>query len=117
MDKDIRKINDIMVDIFSLVELLEEESVKGSSFENLSLKEVHTLVAVGSGRPKTMTNVATTLGISVSTLTTAVNKLVKKGYMERFRDENDKRIVRLSLTENGRTVIRKHEEYHDQVVG
>ena len=32
MDKDIRKINDIMVDIFSLVELLEEESVKGSSF-------------------------------------------------------------------------------------
>lgn len=117
MDKDIRKINDIMVDIFSLVELLEEESVKGSSFENLSLKEVHTLVAVGSGRPKTMTNVATTLGISVSTLTTAVNKLLKKGYMERFRDENDKRIVRLSLTENGRTVIRKHEEYHDQVVG
>ncbi|MDO4393977.1 MAG: nitronate monooxygenase [Bacillota bacterium] len=117
MDKDIRKINNIIVDIFSLVELLEEESVKGSSFENLSLKEVHTLVAVGSGRPKTMTNVASTLGISVSTLTTAINKLVKKGYVDRFRDERDKRIVRISLTEQGLIVLNKHEQYHEQVVG
>lgn len=117
MDKDIKKINNIMVDIFTLIEKLEEESVKDSSFENLSLTEVHTLVAIGNGRPKTMTSVATALGINVSTLTTAINRLVKKGYVSRFKDERDKRIVRLRPTESGLEVIEKHEEYHDNVVG
>ncbi|MBQ0079422.1 MAG: nitronate monooxygenase [Eubacterium sp.] len=117
MDKDVKKIKNMMVDIFSLVEKLEEESVKGSSFENLSLTEVHTLEAIGRGRPRTMTNVASVLGISVSTLTTAINKLVKKGYVERLKDENDKRIVRLRLTDAGVDVIVKHEENEDSLVG
>lgn len=116
MDRDIKKIKNMMVDIFALVEKLEEESVKGSSFENLSLTEVRTLAAIGRGRPRTMTNVSSVLGISVSTLTTAINKLVKKGYVERLKDKNDKRIVRLALTEAGVRVVVEHEKYGDSIV-
>ena len=79
MDKEVRKINDILVNLYNLVLKLEEDAIrKDSSHNNVSIKEVHTLVAIGTGRPKTMTHVANILGINVSTLTIAINRLVKK---------------------------------------
>lgn len=117
MDKDIREINNILVNIFNLVEKLEEESIQGSSFTNVSITEVHTIEAIGSGRPRTMTHVANILGISVSTLTTAVGKLVKKGYVTRMKDEEDRRIVRVALTEEGARILAIHDEFHSEMLG
>lgn len=116
MDKDIREINNILVNIFNLVEKLEEESVQGSSFENVSITEVHTIKAIGGGRPRTMTHVANVLGISVSTLTTAVNRLVKKGLVVRSKDQADKRIVRIALTEEGMKVLERHDDFHGDMI-
>ena len=96
MDKEVRKINDILVNLYNLVLKLEEDAIrKDSSHNNVSIKEVHTLVAIGTGRPKTMTHVANILGINVSTLTIAINRLVKKGYVKRLRDEKYRRIVKV----------------------
>ena len=117
MEKVIREINSILVNIFNLIEKLEEESIQGSSFQNVSITEVHTLEAIGGGRPRTMTHVANILGISVSTLTTAVGKLVKKGYVVRSRDEEDGRIVRIALTEEGRKILESHQAFHREMVG
>ena len=90
MDKEVRKINDILVNLYNLVLKLEEDAIrKDSSHNNVSIKEVHTLVAIGTGRPKTMTHVANILGINVSTLTIAINRLVKMGDVKRLRDEKD----------------------------
>lgn len=117
MDKNVKKVNDILVNLFNLVLELEEQAVKESSADDLSITEIHTLVAIGKGRPRTMTHVANLLGINVSTLTTAVNKLVKKGYVERLRDEDDRRIVRIHLTEDGIEAVRAHESFHDEMIG
>ena len=94
MDKEVRKINDILVNLYNLVLKLEEDAIrKDSSHNNVSIKEVHTLVAIGTGRPKTMTHVANILGINVSTLTIAINRLVKKGYVISLRVVKDRIIV------------------------
>ena len=45
----------------------------------LSVSEIHTLVAVGRRAPKTMSTIAQDLLINVSTLSIAINKLEKKG--------------------------------------
>ncbi|MDO4545573.1 MAG: nitronate monooxygenase [Bacillota bacterium] len=116
MDKDIKKINDILVNLFNLVLKLEEESIRSASSHDISITEIHTLVAVGTGRPRTMTHVANLLGVKVSTLTTAVNKLVKKGYVERLRDEKDRRIVKIRLTEQGVSAVNEHEQFHETMI-
>ena len=96
MDKEVRKINDILVNLYNLVLKLEEDAIrKDSSHNNVSIKEVHTLVAIGTGRPKTMTHVANILGINVSTLTIAINRLVKKGYVKRLRDKKDLSLIHI----------------------
>ena len=45
----------------------------------LSVSEIHTLVAVGRRAPKTMSTIAQDLLINVSTLSIAINKLEKIG--------------------------------------
>ena len=63
-----------------------------------------------------MSQVAAALKISVSTLTAAVNKLVKKGYAERFRIPEDRRIVKVKLTEEGAAAVREHEAFHTAMI-
>ena len=108
----VRKINDILVNLFNVVLKLEEKAMKESTRRDLSVKELHTLAAIGQGRPKTMSQVAASLKINVSTLTTAVNKLVKKGYVDRFRIPEDRRIVKIRLTETGAAAVQEHEDFH-----
>lgn len=116
MDKNVRKINDILGNLFQMVLKLEEEAVKESTSADLSITEIHTLVAVGTGRARTMTHVANILGIRVSTLTAAINKLVKKGYVKRRRDDEDRRIVKIQLTEKGVLAVTAHEDFHEAMV-
>ena len=90
-----QKINDRLVSLFNIVMKTEEEAIKKSSMHNLSITEVHTLVAIGLEEARTMSQVAETLKISVSTLTSAINRLVEKKVVNRFRGPN-RRIMMLN---------------------
>lgn len=112
-----KKLDDILVNLFNRILKIEEDAIKNSSRHNLSMTEVHTLAAIGTGRARTMTQVATKLKISVSTLTTAINKLVDKKYVNRFRVPEDRRIVKIELTEEGREAVLEHEDFHHRMIG
>ncbi|MGI6732175.1 MAG: nitronate monooxygenase [Anaerovoracaceae bacterium] len=111
-----QKINDRLVSLFNIVMKTEEEAIKKSSMHNLSITEVHTLVAIGLEEARTMSQVAETLKISVSTLTSAINRLVEKKVVNRFRGPEDRRIVKLELTEEGKAVVEEHENFHHEMV-
>lgn len=49
-----------------------------------------------------VTDVATYFNISKPNMTPILDALIKKGYLQRNRDEKDRRIIRLSLTPSGR---------------
>jgi len=111
-----RRLNKILSQLFSNVIKVEETVMKKSKAQNLSVTEIHTLEAIGKGEAKTMTHVAETLKINVSTLTAAINKLVTKGYVNRFRIQEDRRIVLVELTESGKRAVREHEAFHFMLV-
>lgn len=112
----IRKINDILVNLFNVVLKLEEKAMKESTRRDLSVTELHTLVAIGQGKTKTMSQVAASLKISVSTLTVSISRLVKKGYVDRFRIPEDRRIVKIRLTEAGAAAVKEHEDFHMEMI-
>ena len=43
-------------------------------------------------------------------------KLIKKGYVERNRTEEDRRIVLIKLTEQGKRAFEYHKKFHDEMV-
>jgi MarR family transcriptional regulator, organic hydroperoxide resistance regulator len=50
------------------------------------------------------------LDLTTPRVASALNSLAKKGYIERNRDENDKRVVIVSITESGKSYMM--EEYN-----
>lgn len=54
-------------------------------------------------------DIAHTLDISPSAATTILDRLYKNGWIEKNRSEKDRRIVWLTLTENGRRILSEIE--------
>lgn len=77
---------------------------------------MHTIEAISMYKKKTTSEVAKELSITVGTLTIAINKLVKKGYVERIRSEDDRRVVKLGLTKKGRLIYRVHQHFHREMI-
>nr|WP_267473314.1 MarR family transcriptional regulator [Eggerthella lenta] len=82
----------------------------------LTITEVHTIVAIGLHERNPMNVIAARLNVTLATLTTAVNKLANKGFVERTRAEDDRRKVLVSLTKKGRQVLRAHNLFHHQMI-
>lgn len=116
MDTKLQEINDFLVTVFNDILTIEESELQKSKFDDLSIKEFHTIEAIGLHDEKISSEVAKSLSITVGTLTVAINNLEKKGYVERIRDASDRRVVKLKLTNKGRLVFRVHQHFHIQMV-
>lgn len=110
------EINQMLVEVYDDVNRIEEYSIKQGAFSDLSITEIHTIEAVGLYGSKTMSEIAADLEITMGTLTIAVDKLIKKGYLIRNRSTTDRRIVNVSLTNRGKLAYRIHEKFHMDMV-
>lgn len=116
MDKRKKILNELLVQIFNDILQIEEQTLKKGVLNNLSVTEIHTIEAIGMYTERTMSEVAQDLKITVGTLTTAINKLIKKGYVERKRIEEDRRVVLIKLTKSGKLAFRLHEKFHNDMI-
>ncbi|MFL0248624.1 MarR family winged helix-turn-helix transcriptional regulator [Candidatus Clostridium stratigraminis] len=116
MSKTINLVNEILVDIFNDILTIEQNALNEGEFKDLSITEIHTIEAISMYEARSMSEVAADLRITVGTLTTAINNLVKKGYVERKRIEEDRRVVLIKLTKRGKLAYRIHEKFHKDMV-
>ncbi|MEG1001988.1 MarR family winged helix-turn-helix transcriptional regulator [Clostridium sp.] len=116
MDKNKKILNELLVQIFNDILQIEERALKQGVINDLSVTEIHTIEAIGMYTERTMSEVAQDLKITVGTLTTAINKLIKKGYVERKRIEEDRRVVLIKLTKKGKLAFRLHEKFHSDMI-
>jgi DNA-binding MarR family transcriptional regulator len=58
----------------------------------------------------TMTEIGSILAIHKSNITPIIDKLVSADMVHRFTDENDRRIVRIAITEKGRAILNEGRE-------
>lgn len=108
-------LNELLVDLFH--DILEiEEKVLRDHGSDLSITEMHTIHAVGEEKPRTMTEISRDLNVTMGTLTTGIDKLIRKGYVVRKRTEEDKRIVLVELTEKGVEAKRMHDAFHQDMI-
>lgn len=115
MEKE-KLLNDLLVMLFNEVLDMENRALITGSFKEISINDMHIIDAIGISEPRNMSTVAKAVSVTVGTLTTAINNLVKKGYVSRVRSPEDKRVVLLSLTEKGVAAYEKHAAFHRQMV-
>ena len=109
-------LNEVIVKVFMNIMALEEQAIRSEAYQNATANDMHVMEAIGNGKPKNMTSVARSLSVTTGTLTISVNSLVKKGFVERVRSEEDRRVVLISLTEKGKALYRRHQKFHEELV-
>lgn len=111
-----RTLNDVLVKLFRNVNVIEERAIRTEEYKDVTTNDMHVIEAIGMEGAKNMSSVARSLEVTTGTLTIAVNSLVKKGYVNRVRSEEDRRVVLVSLSEKGRRAYLHHRRFHEQMI-
>ncbi|MBO5474715.1 MAG: MarR family transcriptional regulator [Lachnospiraceae bacterium] len=109
-------LNEVLVKLFRNINTIEEKAVREGEHRDITMNDMHVMEAIGLETAKNMTSVARTLEVTTGTLTIAVNSLVKKGYVDRSRSEEDRRVVLISLSEKGRKAFLAHRKFHEDMI-
>ena len=105
-----------VVQVMDQMHRTEQRILARGFFKNVSVTEMHTLQAIGPYEKPTMSETAAALQITVGTLTVAVDRLVRKGYIKRLRDRDDRRVVRIHLTKKGKLACRLFSRYQKDLL-
>lgn len=109
-------LNEILVKLFRNINDIEEQAIQTEEYKNVTTNDMHVIEAIGPDSPRNMTAVARTLGVTTGTLTISVNSLVKKGFVDRVRSEEDRRVVLVSLSPKGKRAFRHHQRFHEEMI-
>ena len=112
----ISTLNEMLVKLFRSINVIEERAIRTGEYRDVTANDMHVIEAIGTEEAKNMTSVARSLDVTTGTLTIAVNSLVKKGYVDRVRSEEDRRVVLISLSEKGKRAYLHHREFHNQMI-
>ena len=114
MDQAYEMFHEVLVKLFNDIMNIEAKAIITPEFRDITNNDMHIIEAVGLGGGN-MSSIAAKLKITVGSLTTSMNSLVKKGYVKRERSEKDRRVVFIQLTNKGRMAYHHHAEFHRQM--
>ncbi len=109
-------LNLLLVNLFNNVLETESKAVVAAGFQDISNNDMHIIDAIGIGQPQNMSAIAAKRMVTTGTLTVNMNSLEKKGYIERRRSDEDKRVVLVTLTEKGRAAFFHHRDFHKDMI-
>lgn len=116
MDRSYQTLNDILVTLFNDIMDIEQRVIITGEFKDISNNDMHIIEAIGLGEPMNMSSISKKMSVTMGTLTTSMNSLVKKGYVIRERSEADRRVVYISLSEKGKRAYAKHAAFHHEMI-
>lgn len=100
-----------------IIQIFERDQIKPFGFTTSQCYALLELKKFGS---LTMNELSDRMNLSTSTMTRIINNLVRDGYVQRLRDEGDRRVVVAKLTEEGTNAAQKLEEsimaYYGKIV-
>lgn len=118
MDNNLEEVLiDVLSSAYSRMIFNEERLIKEMIGDRLSLKEFLTLDVINSlvrSGNNTAGNIAKVLGITVSTCTINIDRLIAKGYVNKVKNDSDRRVAYLELTDKGKLIRKKRENKHRQ---
>jgi len=102
---------------YSQIILNEERILKKLS--DITLKELRTLeliAKVEKNGNNTSTYIANILGISLGTLTANIDRLIKKGLVNKEKSQLDKRTTIIILSSSGKKILKDYKNEHLNII-
>jgi DNA-binding MarR family transcriptional regulator len=103
-----KELNDQILElIFSVGRLMKGEMKFNSSAANLSLLQIQTLMFIQKHGEVQMKDLASNFTITLPTATSLVDNLIKAGLVLRTRSTEDRRVVTIKLSAQGKKLFAK----------
>lgn len=103
-------LSNVIVEFYEKMSTWETSIVDGSG---LSLPQMHTIEILGYWGDLRMKELASKIGVTTGTLTITIDKLEKKGLVERIPNPTDRRSFLIALTKKGTSIHKEHNKAHD----
>jgi MarR family transcriptional regulator, organic hydroperoxide resistance regulator len=91
--------------MFQLARLMKEEMSFSNNLMQLSALQIQTLIFLDHNKEVTMSDIAKHFHIELPSATSLLNKLYSKKMVKRSADPKDRRIVKVSLTDAGKSML------------
>jgi DNA-binding MarR family transcriptional regulator len=99
---------DVLVDdLFSNIPLFFKIFFKEGFNQNPASSENRVLAILMHHGPNSMSVIGRSLDLGKSNMTAIIDKLIQEGFVERLPVESDRRIIRVSLTDEGKMIVEK----------
>ena len=105
-------IDEIVEKLSESMERYETETLNNSLLSNLTATQVHYLDAVYHLENPNVSELASHLNVSKPTVTFAINKMEKQGYVKKNQSDEDRRFFSIHLTSKGKELAKLHDEVH-----
>lgn len=118
MDEFSQKLNNLLVETFRDILRFEEQMLQSMDNLQLSISEIHMIEAVGKGKksPKTISELAEDLQVTLPSVTNSIKKLEANGFVQKIKSESDGRSVLVELTRLGKRADAAHQYFHKRMV-
>jgi DNA-binding MarR family transcriptional regulator len=85
------------------------KSINPPSLQRIELTsaQVKALTVFHGREEHTMSEMSQNLAVTLPTTTSMINRLIQSNLIERKRDNNDRRVVKVRLTSKGRSILKK----------
>lgn len=114
--KDITELIERYMRVSFLIHKTGESLVKGEICEDLTNDQYYMLRYIEQRESCTSTALAEAFNVNKSAITAIITRLDEKKLIKRSRDEGDRRVVYIALTEEGSRLFKKTEKkIHDLV--
>ena len=111
--EDLRDIFHGLVKHFKLV----NSAAANASHDRLNMQELRGVEFIGENGPKIMRELAEELGVAVNTVTGIVDELEEMKLVSRQKSPKDRRIIRVELTDSGRTTFQEATDLTRRFMG
>ncbi|MGB4613323.1 MAG: MarR family transcriptional regulator, partial [Erysipelotrichaceae bacterium] len=109
------RLNELLVELFNYILYIEEKNLKDRGV-TLTMSEVHLLESVSKAKNNNVTSIASKMMITKGTFSINASRLEAKGYLRKYRDENDARVVRMEITDKAKEVLKIHDKFHEVLI-
>ncbi|MDE5055014.1 MarR family transcriptional regulator [Niallia taxi] len=108
--KKIKDVVDRYVDINFSVNRKLDNLIRMEIGDVLTCEQHYTMRHINQVKVCTSSELAAVFGVNKSAITSIINRLFEKEWIERTRDEKDRRVIYLTLTDKGNAIFTKMEE-------
>jgi DNA-binding MarR family transcriptional regulator len=113
----IDEVGDMVQKLVRVFQLFERDQIKVHGF---TTSQCYTLLEINKALTLTMGELSEKMNLNTSTMTRVLDNLVRDKYVSRDRDESDRRVVVLSLTDKGKESVellnKSVNEYYKKII-